>query len=184
MELTKEELASIATGRLNDSLNEAKARVLSLRERQREVSRSIDQAAVECQQGMIPGSVRLNQLAAEKSQVDRALITAESDQATAQAELDRLTAKVENLRFDEVLVMIEDQRTKVIEHVREAALAAGSIHELLKEARSLAGGRRSPKWAFVEEASRVIRPYADWEISYIAVDIDAVTIKILPVKKL
>jgi alanyl-tRNA synthetase len=180
-------VAAIKEGAMTEqelAFNQAKAAVLVLRERQKQLSREIDQAANECQRGVVPGSSRLNQLAAEKSETDQAITIAESELQTAQADLDRALRKQDSARFDETLVKIEDQRAKVIAAVREAALAAGTIHELLKEARRIAGGRMSPKWAFVEGASRALRPYDGWDnIVYIPVDLDATIIKILPVKE-
>jgi len=163
---------------------ELQATVDRLRKRQNEVEREIDECAGEVRRGDVPGSLRLNQLAVEKGEIDRELGEAEKKLVAAQVELREARDRDRTTRFHEVIALIAEHRDAVISHVREAAVSTGAIYELLKEARDLTGGLNSPLYFYVREAEKPVKPYDDWFVKYLPAELDGTVVKILPVTEL
>jgi len=172
-------------------VSELTSRVNALRAQSRLLSDEIDSSAKEAKSGNVPGSLKLNTAAAEKSQVDTQLAAAEKALAAAKAEAARAFEADRRQQFKDVIAGLESARADVVEHVRIASLAFGRFFELQKEAVNLLNATTDcPAYVWPHEraaydaAIRWINPYSEWpEVTDVIVDMDK-CFRIFPKRKL
>jgi hypothetical protein len=126
----------------------------------------------------------LNALACDISEINSQLAEAEEKLAGAEAELHQIEGRDRTARFHELIALIKEHRANVVTHTREAALAAGAVYQLLKEARDLVGTLSSPLYVYIREVETPVRPYEGWDVEYFRVELDRTIIQVLPVMEL
>jgi len=180
---TAEQVTTSQGSDLKTAHAQAQADVRRLRNRALALTQEIDKAAEAAKKGAIAGSRRMDAVTAELSQVETELRTAQRELDSATVALNQFTRAEEAKRFHALLGLISDERAAVVQHVRAAALAAGAMHELLKELRGIAGGLNSPLWPMVREAEKPIAPYEHWNVRYLPVEFDRL-LRVKPVRPL
>lgn len=85
----------------------------------------IDAASAEVKRGSVPGSVKLNGLACEKSEVDRQLLVASRELKAAQAELRRVVEQEDRQQFQRCIREAREARALFVENYRQCALLLG-----------------------------------------------------------
>jgi len=124
--------------------DEGFAHVMQLRGRQSALLGEIDEATDEVKNGSIPGSVRLNSLAVEKSEIDHALKAAEKELASIEAELRSANERERVKQFQAAVERARRLRGEVITAIREASLRLADFYAACGEARHLANRATTP----------------------------------------